>query len=53
MYIHAYVCILGMLIPVCFGKQKTGFQLLKSGFKPVFGFTRLHRNLSFKPSSIL
>jgi len=35
-----------MSIPVFW---QTGFWLLKTGFKPVFGFTSLHRNLSFKP----
>jgi len=29
---------------------QTGFRLLKTGFKPVFGFIGLHRNLNFKPS---
>jgi len=33
-----------MLIPV-FGQ--TGFRLLKTGFKPVFGFTDLHKNILF------
>ena len=27
---------------------QTGFQLLKTGLKLVFGFTGLHRNLNFK-----
>ena len=37
----------GMLIPVLVANQ---FRLLKTGFKPVFGFTGLCRNLNFKPS---
>ena len=32
------------------GFLQTRFRLLKTGFKPVFGFTGLHRNLNFKPS---
>jgi len=35
-----------MLILVFF---QTGFRLLKTSFKPVFGFTGLHRNLDFSP----
>src|SRR6218665_898103 len=26
---------------------KTGFRLLKTGFKPVFGFTNLHKNIYY------
>jgi len=39
--------LLGMLVPVFL---QTKFQLLKTGLKPVFSFTGLHRNLNFKPS---
>jgi len=38
---------LGMLIPVFL---QTKFWLLQTGFKPVFDFTGLHRNLNFKPN---
>jgi len=35
------------------GFMQTGFQFLKIGLKPVFGFPGLHRNLNFKPSEML
>jgi len=49
---------LGMLITVFWANQllvienrfQTDFWLLKTGFKPIFGFISLHTNLSFKPS---
>jgi len=40
---------LGMLIPDFW---QTGFQLLKTGFKPVFSLTGLHKNLNFKPGQL-